>query len=300
MPIDPTLAAGGLQVLNAGLTSINNSAQNRQDRRMYMMQRQDALSDYHMQNQYNHPSSQMARLREAGLNPNLVYGNGNSITPSAKVDNATLKSSQRQPLQFNPQDTLATINNLKIQQAQADNLRVQNSVLEQERILKEAQAAETAVRTVNIAQNTKTSEFDLGLKSEMRKLSIDAAIANLNKTQADTRYTLDNNERAAVSNTQSIKESVQRIVNMKVGNQLSETQMREIEQRIKVLKIDERIKESEAKMREKGINPNDPTWMRIIAQYADEIINSASTYKGLDKTSKQSLMKAMPWPFSQF
>lgn len=31
---------------------------------------------WHMQNEYNHPKAQMERLKEAGLNPNLVYGEG--------------------------------------------------------------------------------------------------------------------------------------------------------------------------------------------------------------------------------
>ena len=42
--------------------------------------RRQALADrknvefWRMQNQYNHPTAQMERLRQAGLNPNLIYG----------------------------------------------------------------------------------------------------------------------------------------------------------------------------------------------------------------------------------
>lgn len=32
---------------------------------------------WNLQNAYNHPKEQMKRLKEAGLNPNLVYGSGN-------------------------------------------------------------------------------------------------------------------------------------------------------------------------------------------------------------------------------
>lgn len=35
------------------------------------------LNMWNLQNQYNSPTMQMARLRAAGLNPNLVYGGGN-------------------------------------------------------------------------------------------------------------------------------------------------------------------------------------------------------------------------------
>lgn len=45
-----------------------------------------ALQDRDYENAYNHPKQQMQRLREAGLNPNLVYGSGaaqnQSATPS--------------------------------------------------------------------------------------------------------------------------------------------------------------------------------------------------------------------------
>ncbi len=37
---------------------------------------QQDLAQWHRQNQYNMPRSQMQRLREANLNPNLVYGTG--------------------------------------------------------------------------------------------------------------------------------------------------------------------------------------------------------------------------------
>lgn len=37
------------------------------------------LQLWNMQNEYNAPIQQMARLKEAGLNPNLVYGNGSAV-----------------------------------------------------------------------------------------------------------------------------------------------------------------------------------------------------------------------------
>lgn len=38
---------------------------------------QKDLQNWHMQNAYNAPSAQMERLKDAGLNPNLMYGQGN-------------------------------------------------------------------------------------------------------------------------------------------------------------------------------------------------------------------------------
>lgn len=39
-----------------------------------------ALQNWQMENAYNSPANQMKRLQEAGLNPNLIYGNGTTST----------------------------------------------------------------------------------------------------------------------------------------------------------------------------------------------------------------------------
>ena len=36
------------------------------------------LEQWHLQNQYNTPQAQMTRFKQAGLNPNLIYGQGNA------------------------------------------------------------------------------------------------------------------------------------------------------------------------------------------------------------------------------
>ena len=82
--MDPS-AIVGIAGAGAGLIGglINNawadSRSNKQWRRMNEMQ--DKM------NAYNAPVAQMARLREAGLNPNLVYANGGAVMQSA-VGNA--------------------------------------------------------------------------------------------------------------------------------------------------------------------------------------------------------------------
>ena len=44
---------------------------------MAQIQNQWARENWNMQNQYNTPQNQMARFKEAGLNPHLIYGQGN-------------------------------------------------------------------------------------------------------------------------------------------------------------------------------------------------------------------------------
>nr|QQL13309.1 MAG: DNA pilot protein [Microviridae sp.] len=49
---------------------------NAQSMELAEYQHQKNLEMWHRQNEYNSPTAQMQRLKDAGLNPNLVYGNG--------------------------------------------------------------------------------------------------------------------------------------------------------------------------------------------------------------------------------
>lgn len=61
-------------------SSIGNSVQSNY---VYGKNLSDQYKLIQYQNEYNAPVNQMARLQEAGLNPNLVYGNGGSTVVSA-------------------------------------------------------------------------------------------------------------------------------------------------------------------------------------------------------------------------
>lgn len=59
-----------------------------QDYQKELMNKQfnSQLQMWNLQNEYNSPAAQMQRLREAGLNPALVYGNGNALTPASSMN----------------------------------------------------------------------------------------------------------------------------------------------------------------------------------------------------------------------
>jgi len=59
-----------------------------ESRRVMQMQREWALSDWDKVNSYNAPAQQMQRYMDAGLNPNLIYGNA-ANSPSAMIKSPT-------------------------------------------------------------------------------------------------------------------------------------------------------------------------------------------------------------------
>jgi len=80
---NPTLVS---TAANIGSTLLNNQANRNQSLQMYNNQRQDALADWNRQNMYNNPKETMARFKEAGLNPHLIYGQTNNAAPVRSSD----------------------------------------------------------------------------------------------------------------------------------------------------------------------------------------------------------------------
>jgi len=90
--------------------------------------RQHDISMWNAQNAYNTPAMQMQRLKEAGLNPNLVYGSGAGQTtaspppkaPVPKVDNELASLAQ---MSLTPMISL--YQDWQVKKAQIDNLEAE-------------------------------------------------------------------------------------------------------------------------------------------------------------------------------
>lgn len=106
----PALISGMSGLLGSGLGAISTRNSNRTNlkiaretnqtnKELAEQANQWNLEQWNRENEYNSPLAQMERLRAAGLNPNLVYGNGATTTaaksPSAEV--ATMQPAHMQP-----------------------------------------------------------------------------------------------------------------------------------------------------------------------------------------------------------
>lgn len=144
---------------------------------------QRSLNMWNLQNEYNSPTQQMARIRAAGLNPNLVYGNG-------VTGNSAGSAPQYEPAKFNAptmqayrgwnlgiSDAVSQFLAYRTAKAQVDNMEAQNSLIRQ-------QTATEATKQANIAASTSRSEFDLNMAKELKDVSVSSAIADMNQKQA--------------------------------------------------------------------------------------------------------------------
>lgn len=164
----------------------NTEQWNREQQRsmsVYERERGDQLEFWKLQNEYNSPQSQMARYKEAGLNPHLIYGQGNNgnaspipnPTPNQTgIDKSDIKPYSRAQADSVTRgiDVFGQTNQFKNLEAQTDNLRAQENVIQQEALLKAQQTAATAL-------GIETTKFDYGIAKDLRDTSIDAAKINL-------------------------------------------------------------------------------------------------------------------------
>lgn len=79
-----SIAGIGQSLLQRGTDKRNIAAQTKANKELAQYSYQMDLEQYNRANTYNNPTSNMARLREAGLNPNLVYGTGSATQLAAE------------------------------------------------------------------------------------------------------------------------------------------------------------------------------------------------------------------------
>lgn len=291
--------------------------QNEKDRQygwdMYWRQREDSLGDWNMQNQYDSPYEQMKRFKEAGLNPNLIYGQqthspavrsaqpGTGNQPAQKVDNSYISES------------LGQFFNIQQQKAQTDNIH-------QQTMLSLKQGTLTDANIQKVLAETATNQFDLEKAREMRQTVIEQAQANLNKTNVETsaietsmQISLDHNEREKLSNAVNVKKTLEEIIELKLQHSKTqvetlneklrsaqttqETQnlqvqydklkaeIKQLEQMTSASVSDQQLKILELELRKVGINPHDSSYSRYLMMLLsgmsiEQIIQHANKQRG--------------------
>lgn len=278
MPI-PLLAGAAIQgganltggMINAFATHQQNRRSEKFSREMYQRQYQDNIAFWRMQNEYNSPQAQMQRFQAAGLNPHLIYGQGNAgnAGPIATPDVQTPQ--YRTPEWGNAVSSagLSFINaiyDLDIKQAQLDNLKAQNTVIQNEGNLKDV--------------NARRAEFNLALESELRDISADSRREQLRQLKTSTDLSINKDAREAASNASYLSEAYERMKSMQVeriNKQLEQTRIRadvkrliaekdRIEETTRQLQKDGILKDLDIELRKQGINPQDPMWSRIVGR----------------------------------
>jgi len=101
----------------ASASSANKQAQANKDLAAFQA---DANQKYlNQQNEYNSPKNQMARFQSAGLNPNLIYGQGSPGNQTSPLSYPDIKPANFQARK-DPSEVLAAVNQQRITDAQVN------------------------------------------------------------------------------------------------------------------------------------------------------------------------------------
>lgn len=247
------------------------------------IQRQQALDDWAMQNEYNSPWAQMSRLKKAGLNPMLIYGKG-----PGDMTGPAVRSSEQAKWEPGKRDfsgagqSLQTYFNVKMQQLQMDNLKAQNTVLLEEASLKRAQTLSTSTGVDKTKVETDRAKFDLDFERGLAAISAEVRKQNLRQLTENTNVLLSRNEREAVAQTQTLRESVERIARMRAqtANDTRIIKNQETKQVWDINKIasdlmteanKRKLDQLDIDLKEKGVQPGDELWQRMIARILEEM-----------------------------
>lgn len=132
--------------------------------------RRKNLKQWNRQNLYDSPTEQMKRLREAGLNPNLIYG----TSPSSAVGSSE-KIAPAQAEEYDvesPTRSMSQFADVAVKQAQTNNLKKQNDLIIQQEILTGNQAEKVATETAR-------NKLSLGYDPKMLKGNLQALEENV-------------------------------------------------------------------------------------------------------------------------
>lgn len=283
MPFDPSLGQsqsllgnvlGSVPIVGGLLSGVaqmfTNSSNRRYQTRMYERQRQDALSDWNMQNAYNSPEAQMARLKAANLNPNLVYGQGATATASGqpRAAQATQGTAQSPDFNVSPQSLFAGVD-LQTRHANLDNLKATNAAIISEIARKNAS-------TASIMQATAKSAYDLQFAKDTRDTSISIMNEQLHKLTTGIDISLQANERAIAQNAASLQEAATRILKMRQETSNSYLDRQRIQAQIRDINSSARIKEMDAMLKSNGVQPGDNIFFRMLSETLGEMSKNLS------------------------
>lgn len=218
-----TKALGGIgSSLIGGLTSLFGAkSQFNEQKKLIELQYQKNLEQWNRENEYNAPVAQMQRLRDAGLNPNLVYGNGNNTAGSAAsspsyglAEAPNIIGEIGKVIQYNMMQTMNMMQQIQQTQAKVDTMESQRSLWDSMRILNSFRSAGFDF------QNKIQRMFGMDMA--------DATLKNIDQNTQKLKSEVDVNGSRVQLNQSTILKIDEQIDLLKSQTKLTDTQIEEL------------------------------------------------------------------------
>lgn len=149
------------------------------------------LDMWNLQNQYNLPANAMQRMRDAGLNPNLVATAGASGGQAAQVQSATSPKYQQVRANYdfppiNIPNILGLYNNFRQANAQIDNVKAQTDLTRERTYTEEIEQYFRANRAAGVRLDNRMKSELANYSTELAKLTYEKRKRELINATRDT------------------------------------------------------------------------------------------------------------------
>lgn len=264
-PATATLVAGGIAAAANGGNMYAQAKTNKKSREfakeMYDLQRGDNISDWNLQNAYNHPAAQMERLKAAGLNPALMYGGGPGNMSAGSVSSATPKVSYATP----PQLDLGAIQNSGMNMLQAARFERENDLVKADIELKRNQSIKTLTEAEAVAIDNKTRDEINNRRSTLMHYQAEAQYENAN-------LTFTRNEAAKIMMEPNRKNALADLALKEAKLNLTPLQAEKLRTDIAKGKLQSEFQKMENEYIKAGGNKNDGSWYRDLKKNIGRVI----------------------------
>lgn len=244
LPAAAIIGAGATlagSLFNAGSTAKQNKKNREFAQQQYEREKADSLDMWNKQNSYNSPEQQMQRLKAAGLNPHMVYGNGSAVNTAGDIKTPHANPYKGEAPQLDVPEAVNSYFNTQTNQQVLSNQKLQGDLLRMEALVKEAQIKNTNANTLKTIEGTNQSQGFYPLRQAKLQHDVTNAYNAIARGLATNEaISLDNKMRPIQMQGQQIQNR---------GNELQNG-----------------LRQIELNMRKEGVNPNDPAWMRILFQ----------------------------------
>lgn len=164
---------------NIRMTQMTNDA----NRQLAEYQWEQNIAQWNRENEYNHPTQQMNRLKEAGLNPNLVYGGG-ATTLSAR--SPSYQAPKMEAPRVNPVYQGNSFTNAIQQSVALENLQAQTKNLQTQEDFIKAQTQTEYNKAIKELAHAGLLSRDAAIKAIEQNLLEDTYDARRNKIYSES------------------------------------------------------------------------------------------------------------------
>lgn len=195
--ISSALIGTGSSIVNSllgqGQAKKNMQRQFDHNKEMAELEYQRNLELWNKQNAYNTPEAQMERFSKAGLNKNLIYGQGSPGNAQNISSYQVDKTDMQQVPALNVGDTLSQYNTFRIANAQVDNIKAQTELTRQREITESIQALIGGARLPGIKASSEISKVQSLYAKQVQENIVNQGQKNIEKTIEETQLTRQKN-----------------------------------------------------------------------------------------------------------